>query len=121
LVTPNGEAAAKGVAALKGITAAKVFTAAKGRICPMSASANAGAILDRYFLDVRSRLLDVAAAWDRIDRGKGAEALRDDPRMTMLRQAAAILTDGHPDRAERMQMGFSLPYELNWRSKWSGV
>jgi len=44
-------------------------------------------ILDLYYNDMRSHLLEVAAAFDRIERAGGAEA---DPRLQQLRAAAAV-------------------------------
>ncbi|MHC4234685.1 MAG: hypothetical protein ACYSUQ_06185 [Planctomycetota bacterium] len=60
------------------------------------------AILDGEFLEIRRRLLEIAAALDRIDRGQNAEAIRSDPRLAELLEAAGVLTDGGPDRAERV-------------------
>ncbi len=72
---------------------------------------NAMDLLERDFLKMRHRVLDVAAALDRIDRADGAEAVLRDPRMTMLREAVQTLTSGEPDRAERVQMIFSIPFD----------
>lgn len=78
---------------------------------------NAQQLLDREFLDVRCRLLDIASALDRIDRADGAGAARLDPRMDKLVEGMRLLTDGLPDRAERMQRLFSLEYENGWRDR----
>lgn len=72
---------------------------------------NAMDALERDFLTMRHRVLDVAAALDRIDRADGAEAVLRDPRMTMLREAVNTLASGKPDRAERVQMIFSIPFD----------
>ncbi len=71
--------------------------------------------LDREFLGIRSRLLDVAASLDRIDRANGSVA--DDARLGQLRRALDVLLSPGPDRAERFQHVFSLPYDEAWRSK----
>lgn len=63
---------------------------------------------------MRGKLLEVAAALDRIERA-GDDA-RDDPRLAQLDRALSALRQGGPDRAERLQMIFSLPYEPNWNS-----
>ena len=68
--------------------------------------------LDAYFLEARSRLLDVAATLDRIDRGAGSTA--GDPRLDRIRSALTVLEEPGPGRAERIQRIFSLPYEANW-------
>jgi len=72
--------------------------------------------LTRDFLDTRHRILDVAAALDRIERGDGSEAVRQDPRMVQMIEALRVLVDGEPDRASRVQMIFSEPYVSNWRN-----
>jgi hypothetical protein len=72
-------------------------------------------VLDAHFLEARSRLLDLAAIFDRIDRGSGAANLRDDPRLALIRQAIGILNERGPDRAARVQELFSLPYDAEWK------
>lgn len=78
---------------------------------------NAMDVLERDFLKMRHGLLDVAAALDRIDRADGAEAVQRDPRMTMLREAVHTLTSGKPDRAERVQLIFSIPADNQLQEK----
>lgn len=75
---------------------------------PLSASD----LLNRDFLEIRARLLEVAAALDRLDRAEGDVA--SDPRIERIRQALASLNSGQPDRAEQVQLLFSLPYESGW-------
>jgi hypothetical protein len=71
--------------------------------------------LDSYFLEARSKLLDLAAILDRIDRGGVDNGLADDPRIDRIRQALDVLADADDDRAEQIQMIFSLPYDPNWK------
>lgn len=74
---------------------------------------SAAEALDRYFLEVRSKLLDIAAILDRIDRGGPAPT---DPRLDQIRRALAVLQEpNRTDRAERTQMIFSLEYDPNWK------
>jgi len=68
-------------------------------------------MLNREFLEVRCRLIDIAAAMDRIERRDGAEAAVADPRYGRLRQALALLAESGRDRAERVQMVFSDEYD----------
>jgi hypothetical protein len=70
--------------------------------------------LDNFFLDVRARLLDVAAILDRINRGQGNDAALADPRMAKVRQALAVLRDQSGGCAERIQQLFSLEYDPSW-------
>lgn len=74
---------------------------------------DAKATLDREFLDIRCRILEIAAALDRIAGAAGSEALHADPRLGALREATKVLTDDKADRAQRVQMVFSDPYEAN--------
>lgn len=83
----------------------------------MKETTTAEAMLDREFLDIRCRLIDIASAMDRIGRGAGAEAVASDSRMQQLSNAAAILIDGQPDRAARVQMIFSDDYDPSWRDE----
>lgn len=70
--------------------------------------------LDRYFLEARSRLLDLAAILDRIGRGDGSAETGEDPRLNRVRQALEVLHDRSGGRAERIQQIFSLDYDSNW-------
>jgi hypothetical protein len=70
--------------------------------------------LDRYFLEARSKLLDLAAILDRIGRGQAAASVDTDPRLDKIRQALEVLHDKSGGRAERIQQIFSLPYDSTW-------
>jgi len=73
-------------------------------------------VLERYFLDMRARTLDLAAALDRLDRARAGGA-DEDGRMQKLARALAVLSEDEsgPDRAERIQRIFSREYDPNWR------
>jgi hypothetical protein len=81
----------------------------------MSMTTDAKEVLDRDFLTIRSRLIDLAAALDRVERGEGS--VEADPRMARIRKALAILAGPGADRTGRVQMAFSLPYHENWRQQ----
>ena len=70
--------------------------------------------LDRYFLEARCKLLDVAAILDRIGRGVGAA----EPTQIRAGEAPAgaleVLQDRSGGRAERVQQIFSLDYDGGW-------
>ena len=70
--------------------------------------------LDRYFLEARSKLLDLAAILDRIGRGQGSTGIDKDPRLERIRQAIEVLNDPSGGRAERIQQIFSLDYDPAW-------
>ena len=71
-------------------------------------------LLNQEFLEIRARLLQVAAALDRLDRADGD--VSRDKRRTDLDRAMRVLLDSNPDRAARLQMIFSLPYDREWKT-----
>jgi hypothetical protein len=74
---------------------------------------SAAEVLNREFLDVRCKVLELAAAFDRLDRAAGDVA--GEKRLEQLREALAIVMGQASDRAERVQMIFSRPYDTAWR------
>ncbi len=62
-------------------------------------------LLDLYFMDARSKLIDIAAFFDRVDRGQG-EA---DFRLGALRKALKALESEKPNRAESVLLALSDP------------
>ena len=60
-------------------------------------------LLDLQFIDVRHKLIDVAAFLDRIDRHSG----EGDYRFTALKNALPILLTARPDRARAVLESFS--------------
>jgi hypothetical protein len=75
------------------------------------------AALDRDFLETRSRLLDLAAALDRLDRDPSSFDPSSDPRVRQVREGLSILLSNEPGRAERVQRLFSLEYQADWRER----
>jgi hypothetical protein len=77
-------------------------------------------ILDESFLEVRAKLLEVAATLDRIDRSADEESPltdRNKPRRASINDAIRILLSEGPDRAERLQRLFSREYQADWRKQ----
>ena len=74
----------------------------------------AGQALDRYFLDARCKLLEVAAILDRIDRGEGSNRAGTDPRLERIHRALEALQQSKTGRAARIQQIFSLDYDPAW-------
>jgi hypothetical protein len=64
-------------------------------------------LVDEYFVENRTKLLDVAAFLDRLDRA--APAGSPDFRMRAFAEALAILAGPDGNRTERMQLLFSDP------------
>lgn len=73
-------------------------------------------LLNREFLPLRAKILEIAAALDRIDRSGGSD---DDRRFSLVRQALAALDNAHADRAEQVQLIFSRPYEDDWQERFA--
>ena len=82
---------------------------------------DAKTILDREFLEIRAKLLEVAAALDRIDRADGD--VSEDRRRAQIGKAIEIIA-AQPDparRAEQIQLLFSRPYDENWLAEFELV
>lgn len=87
-------------------------------------------VIERHHLEVRARLLELAAVLDRLDRAReqhsecgseGDERSRSgsDTRESLWQEALKILlapADG-ADRAERLQLLFSREYRPQWRGE----
>ena len=62
-------------------------------------------VLDLYFMDARSKLIDLAAFMDRVERASGEE----DFRMKAFREALAQLEPARPDKAKQVLLALSDP------------
>jgi hypothetical protein len=62
-------------------------------------------LLDMYFLEARSKLIDLAAFLDRLERGKG----KADFRLEAFKQALGELQSDDGRRAERVLVSLSDP------------
>ena len=80
----------------------------------MSSPLTATTILDQEYLEIRAKILQLAAAFDRVDRGAERDQIADDPRLHKLLEAIDVLRSAKVDRAEQVQMVFSLAYEADW-------
>jgi len=78
---------------------------------------SAAEVFEREFIPLRGRIVEVAAALDRIARAAGS--VDADPRFQQIRRGLELLARGEPatDRAERVLMIFSLPYDPTWRDR----
>jgi hypothetical protein len=77
------------------------------------ANRTASGIIDRDFLELRARLLDMAASLDRIDRADGEAA----GRLRQFEAGLAVLLDDEPDKARRIQEIYSRTYDPSWREQ----
>lgn len=81
----------------------------------MMSNRQAEDVLNREFLELRAKVLELAASMDRLDRATGSVA--EDTRMRKLREALAVVVDERGDRAEQVQLIFSRHYHPEWRKE----
>jgi hypothetical protein len=62
-------------------------------------------VLDLYFMDARSKLIDLAAFFDRVERASG----ESDFRLAALEQALALLYSDQPQKAKAVLLSLSDP------------
>lgn len=80
----------------------------------MSKPLTAATILDREFLELRAKILELAASFDRLQRADGD--VTSDGRLARLHEALEILKLDQGDRAEQVQLLFSRDYEDDWQN-----
>jgi hypothetical protein len=78
----------------------------------MNAVRTRSEVLDREFLEMRAGILQIAAALDRIERADGSP--ESDARLRQVRVGLELLLCEGEDRAERVQLAFSRPYDEAW-------
>ena len=76
-----------------------------GQTCPMQAKE----VIERYFLENRAKLIDLAAFLDRVDRAGDAQTGYADFRYRAFQKALSLLVEGGERRAEAVQLCFSDP------------
>ena len=81
---------------------------------------NARDVLNESFLEMRAKLLEVAASLDRIEGADGGDQLGSrsaDPQRSAIDQAIRIVGSGESHRAARLQLLFSREYHDDWRDQ----
>ncbi len=73
---------------------------------------NSNQIFSREFLEIRAKILQIAASLDRMDRAEGE---CDDPRKELLGKGLELLTNDKRDKAVAVQLLFSRDYQEGWR------
>ena len=82
----------------------------------MSIPLNSEQVLDREYLEIRGKILEVAASLDRLERAEGC--ISEDARIALITQGLQILlNDADQSKAARIQMLFSRDYEGDWRQR----
>ncbi len=70
--------------------------------CPLSQQR----LIDEFFIEHRTKILDIAGFLDRLDRSVDKNG-EDDFRLRAFRSALSILSEGDAGRAERVQLALS--------------
>ena len=85
----------------------------------MKSQRSSSTILDREYLEIRGKLLELAASFDRMERADREASTSatpaEEPRKAQLEQGLSILLDSEPNKAERIQLLFSREYVSTWR------
>ena len=76
---------------------------------------NSKQILDREYLTLRAKILEIAASLDRIERADGD--VSDDDRVNEVRKGLEILLGEGRACAEQVQLLFSHPYKEDWQEQ----
>ena len=82
----------------------------------MTSPMTAEAVLNREFLEMRARVLELAACFDRLNRSVGDT--EDDPRFRQLMAGVELLLSSNSNRAEQVQLLFSREYVEQWREEY---
>ena len=80
----------------------------------MTSRRDVAEVLNRDFLETRGRILELAAALDRLDRAPEHPGHHPDRRLAQLRQAIEALLEPGPGRSETIQRLFSDDYDPRW-------
>ena len=82
----------------------------------MAIPMNSPEILDREFFEIRAKILEIAAAFDRLDRSMGE--ISHDARLKLIEEALNVLQElDREDRAEQVQLIFSREYNDQWQEE----
>ncbi|MFM8572832.1 MAG: hypothetical protein ACKOAU_14655 [Pirellula sp.] len=83
---------------------------------PKPAARSAEKVLSEEFFVARSKILDLAATLDRLDRAEGTVDQLQQSKL--LHQGIEILLDDQPEKAKRVQLLMSRPYDPDWRKNY---
>ena len=73
--------------------------------CPLTT----GQIVDEYFIENRTRLLELAAFLERLNRSSDGVDAAIDFRMAAFRRAVQVIASDAPDKIDQVQLLFSDP------------
>lgn len=76
---------------------------------------NSKQILEREYLEIRAKILQLAASLDRMNRADGS--VEGDDRVDLVQKGIAILASEATNRAEQVQLLFSREFDESWQDK----
>jgi hypothetical protein len=71
-------------------------------------------VVDQEYLQIRSKILEIAAFLDRL-APPGELSAPAEVRLELLRRGCELLLDTEADKAARVQLLFSRQYDAQWR------
>ncbi len=77
----------------------------KERTCPLAMKQ----VMQEYFIENRTRVVEIAAFLNRLERASDGVSPAEDFRMTALQRALAVLASNDPDKLGQIQLIFSDP------------
>lgn len=72
-------------------------------------------VLEREYLEIRAKILQLAASFDRLDRADGD--VSSDSRCELISKGLEILQSSDDNRAQQVQLLFSREFEDSWREQ----
>lgn len=78
-------------------------------------SRSASEVVSQEFLQIRAKILEIAAFYDRLEDGNVSDAQAT--QLDLLQRGCGILTDTRHDKAARVQLLFSREYDEQWRER----
>ncbi len=72
-------------------------------------------VLEQEFLEIRAKILEVGAFFDRLVASPAGEI--DEDKLRRLKTACDILCDDSADKAKQIQLHFSREYQETWREE----
>ena len=78
---------------------------------------SASEVLDQEFLQIRAKILEIAAFFDRLAEAEASDV--NPSQLALLRSGCEILNDSDEDKAARVQLLFSRQYDAAWREKFA--
>ncbi len=71
-------------------------------------------LLDQQFLEIRCKILDLAAQLDRLARGGEMAAMEGNAKWALITKGIDLLGTTQTAKAQAVQELFSLAYDPNW-------